>query len=128
MAPWDLISKHALPALPARAHVSTDLAKTACAIERHRLVPGDFPTALADLVPAFLNEFPRDLIRGQPLIYRRLEDQSFLLYSIGWNGADNGGQSGFGGATSRRMGIGLADDCRRLPACAVGFVRALYPY
>jgi hypothetical protein len=87
--------------MPARAHVSTDLAKTVCALKRHRLAQGEYPATLANLVPAFLNEVPRDLIRGQPLVYRRLEDQSFLLYSIGWNGVDNGGQSGFGGATSR---------------------------
>lgn len=86
---WALNGKHAIPA---RAHVSTDLAKTACAIERHRLAHGELPTTLADLVPTFLKEVPRDLIRGQPLVYRRLEDQSFLLYSLGWNGVDNGGQ------------------------------------
>jgi hypothetical protein len=89
MGPWGVISNHAMPA---RAHVSTDLAKTACALERHRLAHGEFPATLADLVPTFLKEVPRDLIRGQPLVYRRLEDQSFLLYSIGWNGVDNGGQ------------------------------------
>ena len=86
---WALNRKHAIPA---RAHVSTDLAKTACALERHRLAHGEFPETLADLVPAFLKDVPRDLIRGQPLVYRRLEDQSFLLYSVGWDGVDNGGQ------------------------------------
>jgi hypothetical protein len=86
--PWDLPSIHDTAA---RAHVSTDLAKTACALERHRLAHGDFPASLDDLAPAFLGEVPRDLIRGQPLVYRRLDDLSFLLYSIGWNGVDNGG-------------------------------------
>jgi RNA polymerase sigma factor (sigma-70 family) len=103
MAPWDLISRHAIPA---RAHVSTDLAKTACAIERHRLAHGEFPATLDDLVPALLKEVPRDLIRGQPLVYRRLEDQSFLLYSIGWNGVDNGGQPATDPDTSPEVSSG----------------------
>jgi hypothetical protein len=85
---WDLPSSHDTAA---RAHVSTDLATTACSLERHRLAHGDFPASLDDLAPAFLGEVPRDLIRGQPLVYRRLEDQSFLLYSLGWDGVDNGG-------------------------------------
>jgi hypothetical protein len=31
-------------------------------------------------------------VGGQPLKYRQTADDNFLLYSVGWNGADDGGQ------------------------------------
>lgn len=44
---------------------------------------GSYPETLAAL--------PHDLITGQPLKYRRTDDVRFLLYSVGWNEADDGG-------------------------------------
>jgi hypothetical protein len=43
-------------------------------------------------VPQFIATIPHDLIGGQPLHYRRTDDGKFLLYSIGWNEKDDGGQ------------------------------------
>ena len=50
-----------------------------------------FPETLDMLVPDFIEKIPHDLIRGQPLKYRRTDDGKFLLYSIGWNEKDDGG-------------------------------------
>jgi hypothetical protein len=43
------------------------------------------------LVPEFLAAVPMDLIDGQPLRYRLNADGSFVLYSVGENGKDDGG-------------------------------------
>jgi hypothetical protein len=66
----------------------------ACALERYRLIHGEYPETLAALVPQFSDKLPRDLIGGQPLKYRRTGGSLFLLYSIGWNETDDGGVPG----------------------------------
>ena len=67
-----------------------DEALIACALERHRLAHGAYPETLEALVPHYLARVPRDIIAGAPLHYRRTEG-SFVLYSVGWNGKDDGG-------------------------------------
>jgi hypothetical protein len=42
-------------------------------------------------VPDFLAAPPRDLMDGQPLRYRLNSDGSFVLYSVGEDGQDEGG-------------------------------------
>ena len=63
---------------------------TAIALKRHQLRHGKFPASLDALTPGFLHEPPRDPIDGQSMRYR-LQDGSFLLYSVGEDGVDNGG-------------------------------------
>jgi len=70
---------------------AVDLAKVACALERHRLAHGEYPENLAALVPEYLPALPPDVVNGQPLQYRRLPEGRFVLYSLGWNGKDDGG-------------------------------------
>jgi hypothetical protein len=70
-------------------------AQIACALERFRLARGVYPESLEDLSPQFIETFPHDLIGGQPLHYRRTNEEKFLLYSVGWNEKDDGGQSVF---------------------------------
>jgi hypothetical protein len=67
-------------------------AQIACALERCRLVYGGYPPTLDALVPQFIEKLPHDIIGGQPLHYRRTDDGKFLLYSVGWNETDDGGQ------------------------------------
>jgi hypothetical protein len=74
-----------------RAQTSANLASIACALERCRLVHGQFPETLDALVPQFLAAVPRDVIMDQPLKYRRTSDGQFILYSVGWNKKDEGG-------------------------------------
>lgn len=73
------------------AQASVDLARVTCALERYRLAHGSYPETLDVLVPQFLAQLPHDIINGQPLKYRRPEDGSFVLYSVGWNQTDDGG-------------------------------------
>jgi hypothetical protein len=83
-----------------------DLARTAIALERYRLAHGNYPDSLAVLAPRFIAKLPHDIINGQPLHYRRTDDGQFLLYSVGWNETDDGGQVVLtkGGSTDRNKG------------------------
>jgi len=76
------------------AQGSADLARVACALERHRLAHGEYPEALDALVPQFIAKLPYDIANGQPLHYHRTDDGRFVLYSVGWNGTDDGGAVG----------------------------------
>jgi hypothetical protein len=66
-------------------------ASLACALERHRLAHGRYPESLTALIPTFADALPLDVINGLPLRYQLRQDGTFLLYSTGWNGADDGG-------------------------------------
>ena len=96
--PWNCIARMFLPALGiserrfVHGQETADLAQLGCALERYRLAHGQFPETLDSLVPQFIAQVPHDIIGGQPLHYRRKEDGKFLLYSVGWNETDDGGQ------------------------------------
>jgi hypothetical protein len=79
-------------------------AQIACALERYRLAHGEYPETLDALVPQFIEELPHDIIGGQPsqgsgsasqpLHYHRTNNGQFVLYSVGWNETDDGGDPG----------------------------------
>lgn len=93
-----MLSRMLLPALTkppqrfAYAQTSLDEAALACALERHRLATGQFPETLAALAPQYIARVPADILTGAPLKYRRTERGAFLLYSVGWNLTDEGGE------------------------------------
>jgi hypothetical protein len=60
------------------------------ALHRFQLKQGHWPEALEELSPEFLAAVPLDL-DGAPLRYRREADGTFLLYSLGIDGRDEGG-------------------------------------
>jgi hypothetical protein len=68
-----------------------DLCRVAIALERYHLVHGDYPESLDALSPQLIEEVPHDIVNGQPLHYRGTPDGQFVVYSIGWNEADDGG-------------------------------------
>jgi hypothetical protein len=78
----------------AYAQTLTDEALIACGLERYWLTHGAYPDTLDALVPQYLAKLPHDVITGQPLHYRRTPDGLFVLYSVGWNGRDDGGIPG----------------------------------
>ncbi len=78
----------------AYAQTSVDLARVAIALEHYRLMHGDYPESLDVLAPQFIAKLPHDVINGQPLHYRLTSDGQFVLYSVGWNEADDGGEVG----------------------------------
>ena len=68
-----------------------DQMRLAIALERFRMVRGAFPEMLAELVPDFIAEVPVDMYSQKPLIYRRKDGGTFLLYGVGKNRTDDGG-------------------------------------
>ena len=66
------------------------MAITAIALKRYQLINGNYPASLAALVPQFLPAVPRDPADGNPLRYQQT-GKTFLLYSIGDNFVDDGG-------------------------------------
>lgn len=77
------------------AHLQTQIAhlQIACALELWRSGRSEYPDTLGALVPEFLASLPRDVIGGGTMRYRRNEDGTFLLYSVGLNGDDEGGRT-----------------------------------
>ena len=65
---------------------------TATAVERYRGQLGSYPQTLQALVPELLRHPPVDFIDGQPLRYRLTEDGHFVLYSVGMDCVDDGGE------------------------------------
>jgi hypothetical protein len=76
-----------------RRQTALRLAELSCALERYRAHHDNaLPTALADLVPDYINAIPEDPWDGMPLRYRPLVDTpGYMLYSVGENQTDDGG-------------------------------------
>jgi hypothetical protein len=99
MRPWNVFANSlALLTRGAEklAHMqsSIDMTRVVCSLERYHLAHNEYPKTLDLLAPQFISQIPHDIIGGQPLHYRRTDDNKFLLYSIGWNETDDGGQIG----------------------------------
>ena len=67
------------------------LAITAIAIKRYELKYRKPPPSLGALVPEFLTSALTDLMGGKPLCYRLRDDGMYVLYSVGFDGKDDGG-------------------------------------
>ena len=100
--------KRAQAGLPTLLQVQSQVnaGQIACALECARLANGAYPETLDALTPQFMAKLPRDLINGQPFTYRRLDAEHFLLYSVGWNGTDDGGKAPTGPATPESVTAG----------------------
>ena len=62
-----------------------------CALERYRLVHRNYPITLDQLVPTFIEHLPHDIMSGGAYHYLARPNDHWLLYSVGWNGRDEGG-------------------------------------
>ncbi len=73
----------------------TDKAMVVCAIalKRHSLRHGQPPSSLDMLAPEFAPSAPVDMMDGKPLKYRIDADGRSMLYSVGPNGLDDGGDA-----------------------------------
>ncbi len=70
-------------------------ARIATALERYRLAHGQLPDDLHQLGELLIDP-PHDLVSGEPLRYRRLTDDHYLLWAVGLNGVDEDGTVGDG--------------------------------
>jgi hypothetical protein len=72
------------------------VAITAIALKRYELRHHQLPATLDELTPGLLKAVPIDCMDGQPLRYRSRVDGTFLLYSVGEDGKDDGGDPSLG--------------------------------
>jgi len=99
--PYTIFAKMLMPALSRAAQRSAqmqtfvDAARVACALERYRLANGKLPETLDALTPRFIESIPTDVIDGEPLRYQLKSDGGYIIYSIGWNQTDDGGEIGW---------------------------------
>ena len=89
------LDKYALKVSQTQA--ALDQSAIVAALERYRLAEGSYPEKLAALMPKFIAKIPGDLFHEQGLVYRINEDNSFTLYSTGYNGTDDSGEFFIGG-------------------------------
>lgn len=90
------------------------LSKLACAVARYRAAHGSCPSALADLVPIYIGELPKDVF-GNDDIYRYTQQpDGYMLYSVGFNGKDDAGKQ----EEEARNGEGWDDLTVRIPAAS----------
>ena len=80
-----------------RRFVSIEAARqmtiAAIALRRFQLAQGKLPEKLSELAPDFLPTEPMDPMDGKPLRYHPNPDGTFLMYSVGGDGVDDGGDA-----------------------------------
>jgi hypothetical protein len=100
--PYTLFARMLLPAVgkavskSARMQFYVDAARVGCAIERYRAANGRLPQNLQELSPKYLESIPKDLMDGNALKYKPDGKGGYIVYSVGWNGTDDGGQLAWG--------------------------------
>ena len=83
---------------------------TILAILRWRLQNNQYPATLGELVTAgLLKELPKDPYSDKPLVYKN-KDDDFILYSVGPNFKDDGGEVFIKDGNPRRWGTDEAGD------------------
>ena len=76
----------------ADAEARRRLIVTAIALKRYHVRHGSYPNSLQELVPELLKYPPSDFVDGKPLRYCLTDDGHFVLYSVGLDCVDNGGE------------------------------------
>ena len=76
-----------------RIEAARDVVVTAIALKRFQLKHGKWPETLSELTPEFLPSVPIDPCDGKSLKYHPNADGTFLLYSVGDDGVDDGGDA-----------------------------------
>lgn len=80
--------------MAAMTQTGCEMTRAAIALERFKLRENRLPSALEDLIPVYLPVVPVDRMDGKPLRYSLQSEGFYLLYSVGRNGTDEGGDSG----------------------------------
>lgn len=75
-----------------RSRMRRQLVSLALALAEYRVKHGGYPDTLEALKPEFLKQIPLDSYISSPLIYR-IHPEGYVLYAVGPNEKDDGGQS-----------------------------------
>jgi hypothetical protein len=76
-----------------RAETERSLVICAIVLKRYSLRHGTLPASLDALVPEFVSSVPIDYMDGKPLKYHLNAGGAFVLYSVGADGKDDGGDA-----------------------------------
>lgn len=77
----------------AQTETTRQMTLVAIALKRCQLRHGQLPPSLEALVPEFLLTVPWDYLGAKPLAYRPKADGTYVLYSVGMDGKDDGGDA-----------------------------------
>jgi len=95
---WDAMTRSLTPAYDrlfvtyGRRQVEFDVLRIRVALTRFKLAKGAYPKDLAAVVPTYLDKLPTDALSGNPYGYRLEADGNFLLWSVGEDLNDDGGE------------------------------------
>lgn len=64
----------------------------ACALERYFLAHQSYPATLGELMPAYLEYVPNDLMDQKPMRYRRENNGRYILWSVAFDKNDDDGK------------------------------------
>jgi hypothetical protein len=77
-----------------RSEATHEATITILALKRYRLENKEYPASLNELIAKdYLKELPMDPFSDRPLTYKKMADD-FILYSLGFDFTDDGGQIG----------------------------------
>jgi len=97
--PHDLLSSLALPVFSRSSakytdnETQNDLVLVSLALQAYKLDHGTYPTSLDQLAPAYLKAVPDDPFALKASLRYRRAGTSYVLYSIGPDGKDDGGKA-----------------------------------
>jgi hypothetical protein len=69
-----------------------EVTKLAFAVAAYRADRGSYPATLAELLPQYLAEVPKDVFNNDSDLHYTRQGDGYLLYSVGQNGRDDGGK------------------------------------
>lgn len=93
-------------AMQMRMRIHDDLVRIGFSLAAYHAEHQNYPQSLDELVPSLLKSVPIDPYTEKPLIYK-VQDDGFLIYSVGKNLRDDGGQT---------QGLNQEDDvCLKVP-------------
>ena len=73
-----------------RGDMNFGMGQVALALAAYRAENGKYPQRLEQLVPKYIEKIPDDVYSDGPILYKR-EGKGYVLYSVGYDGVDNGG-------------------------------------
>jgi hypothetical protein len=85
---WESLARHCWNETQL-AEIQSELAKVRVLENYGPAIRGE--RAIEALVPRYIERIPTDVITGELLRYKRTAAGMFVLYSVGWNEADDGG-------------------------------------
>jgi hypothetical protein len=85
-------SMHKFAARAMFTQMLVDQCVIACALERYRIEKGDYPETLDSVKRADGRPLPLDVASGGPMHYRKTPNGRYALWSVGFDGKDDGGK------------------------------------